>query len=336
MKKKVLLVSLALLLVTSLVASSHQALASPPVKHKKVKLKMWCAWPVTKFPSSPLNGIFRDLVNENGKAVNLSIQMIGGPEVFGTYEGIQAQLAGTLDVAYTSPAYYLGVVPESLAVMLNQYTPWESRDRGTFGVVDKLHQRKGLKYLAWTGYPVHFQVYSRFDTPRPDLTGKLIRTGPIYDPLVRKLGGTPVNVAPPEVYEALARGMVNGIVWPNLGIADYGWHEHLKYYWGQPLPYVSDGSWTMNLDAFKRLDKDQQAVLVEAGKKLERVVVKHPGWGGRVEKDYRKLVIEGPMKHIKFSEADYKFYVDTAVDVVWEQVIGKAPDAGQLRPLMSK
>ena len=338
--KKLFLIPLAIVLVSGLIfggcAAPAPAPAPAPVTHEAVELKMWCAWPTTKFASYPQNEIFRDMVNDYGKDINLSLKIIGGPEVFGTYEGIESQLAGAFDVACIPPPYYLGVVPESLAVMLNQFTPWESRERGTFDLMDKFHQKAGLKYLSFTGYPLWFQGYSKFDTPTPDLTGKTIRTAPIYDPMVKKLGGTPVTIPAPEVYEALARGLVDGLFWPNVGIIDFAWNEHVKYYWGQHTPYLVDCGFTINLDKWNTLDKDQQAVLLRVGEEIERILVDHPLWGGRVESDYKKLVIDGDMEHIKFSEADYKWFVEMALDVVWEAVIAHAPDSAQLKPLMIK
>lgn len=308
--------------------------APKPVEYKPVELKMWCAWPVTKYAAYPQNEMFRDLVNEYGKRVNLSLKIIGGPEVFGVYEGIESQLAGTYDVACTAPPYYLGKVPESLARMLDQYTPWEDRQRGTFDLMDKFHQKGGLKYLAFTGYPSYFQGYSIFDTPKPDLTGKMIRTAPIYDPMVKALGGTPVTIAAGEVYEALSRGMVHGLYWPNLGIQDFKWDEVLKYYWGQPTPYLVDCGFTINLNKWNSLDKDQQAALAKAGVDIERKIA--DVWDQRAKKDFETLVTKGKMKQILFSPEDYKYYVKTALDEVWKVILAKAPDAAQFRPLMTK
>ena len=336
--KKLFLIPLAIVLVSGLIfsgcAAPAPAPAPAPVKHKTVELKMWCAWPVTKFASYPQNEIFRDMVNDYGKDINLSMKIIGGPEVFGTYEGVEAQLGGAFDVACIPPPYYLGVVPESFAIEVISLPGWEMREKGIFDLMDKFHQKAGLKYLAFTGYPLWFQGYSKFDTPTPDLTGKTMRTAPIYDPMVKALGGVPVNIPAPEVYEALARGFVDGFYWPEVGITDFAWNEHVKYYWGQHTPYLVDCGFTMNLDKWNTLDKDQQAVLNRVSEELERLLVDHPLWGGRVETDYKKLVIDGPMERINFSDADYKYYVDTAIGVVWETVIAQAPETAQIKEML--
>jgi hypothetical protein len=55
-----------------------------------------------------------------------------------------------------------------------------------------------------------------------------------------------------------------------------------------------------------------------------------------VEKQYKELIISGLLKHIKFSDADNKYYQKTAYDGAWDYVINKAPAAAKLRPLMEK
>ena len=302
--------------------------------HKAVVLKMWCAWPVKNYPSHPANEIFMNLANKYGKNVKLSVKIIGGPEVFKTFQGVESELNGVFDLAVTAPSYYVGVVPEAYSVMLNQHTPWKSRASGLFKLLDKYHQRAGLKFVAWYGYPGYFQAYSNFDVPKPDLTGKVMRTAPIYDPLVRKLGGTPTTVSPREIYDALSRKMVDGFFWLNQGIQDFGWHEVVKYYWGQHTPYVSDAVIHMNLDSWNGLDKDQKAALTKAAEQLEHDMAKVGKQ--KMEQQYKALIGSGKLKQIKFSDADYKYYRKTALDTAWEYVISKAADAANLRPLMGE
>ena len=331
--KKVLIMWL-ILITTNILIVGSAALAAEKKEHKAVELKIWTAWPVKSAPGYPGNQMFMDLVNKYGKEVNLGARMIGGPEVFGTFEGVEAELAGTFDIAVSVPSYYVGVVPESYATMLNEYTPWESRKLGIFDLMDQFHQRKGLKYLSWFGGPGNFQAFAKFDTPRPNLKGKIMRTAPIYDPLVRALGGTPTTIAPAEIDDSLARGVVDGFFWINRGIKDHRWHEQVKYVWGQELPYVPDGIISMNLNLWNKLDKDQQAVLIKVGEQLEYDIV---DIGKKeVDQQYRELVTSGLLKHIKFSDADYKYYRRTAREGAWNYVISKAPNAAKLRPLMER
>jgi TRAP-type C4-dicarboxylate transport system substrate-binding protein len=331
--KKVLMIWLILFTISLLVVGSA-APAAEKKEHKAIELKLWTPWPVKSAPGAPANQIFVDLVNKQGKEVNLSAKFIGGPEVFGTFEGVEAQLAGMFDIALSSSAYYMGVVPEAETAMLNEHTHVESRKLGIFDLIDQFHQRKGLKYLSWFTPFGNYQAYTKFDTPRPDLKGKIMRTSPLYDPLVRKLGGTPTTIAPGEIYDALSRGVVDGFFWINRGIKDYRWHEQVKYYWGQPLPYVASGSVTMNLNSWNKLDKDQQAVLMKLGEQLEYVM--DDVCKKETEQQYKELVTSGLLKVIKFSDADYKYYRKTALDTAWNFFMSKAPDVAKIRPLMEK
>jgi TRAP-type C4-dicarboxylate transport system substrate-binding protein len=331
--RKMLIIWL-ILIITSMLVIIPVAFAAEKKEHKAVELKIWTAWPVKKSPGYPANHIFMDLVNKHGKEVNLSAKIIGGPEVFGSFEGVEAQLAGAYDIAFTVPSYYVGVVPEAYATMLNEHTRVESRKLGIVDLMDQFHQRKGLKYLAYYSGGGNFQAYTNFDTPKPDLKGRIMRTAPIYDPLVRALGGVPTTISPGEIYDALSRGVVNGFFWLNRGIQDHRWHEQVKYYWGQELPYIGDGNLLMNLRSWNKLDKDQQAVLSKLGEELENTMAEV--CKKDVEKQYRELVTSGLLKHIKFSDADYKYYRKTARDTAWNYVLSKAPDAAKLRLLMEK
>ena len=52
-----------------------------------------------------------------------------------------------------------------------------------------------------------------------DLTGKKMRTTPLYTPFFKAMGATTKNISPAEVYTALERGVVDGLAWPEGGVA---------------------------------------------------------------------------------------------------------------------
>ena len=100
--KKVLLMTLIALMVGAFV-SGGPVLAS---ENKPVELKIWCAWIPDTFSAKPFLHIFMDKVNKKGKAANLSIKLIGGPEVFKHRDGIEPLRNGVIDAAYTAAVYH--------------------------------------------------------------------------------------------------------------------------------------------------------------------------------------------------------------------------------------
>jgi TRAP-type C4-dicarboxylate transport system substrate-binding protein len=283
------------------------------------------------FPCQPVKP-FIDKVNEKGKAVKLSIKYVGGPEVFPPFEGIESLIKGVFDVAYMPPAYFAGVVPEALTTNVNMYSPWESRERGTVALLDKFMTKKGFKYLAWPCYPLRFQNYIIPMREKPDLTGLVLRGSAQYVGFIEALGGKMIVIPAGEVYTALERGMVQGLTWPEVGIADYGWHKFVKYIWGPPF-FSVEAMFIINLDKWNALHKDQQAFLGAGGKELEYEMAT---FGEGYKLADRKALLAYGLKEIRFTPEEEAKYVKMSYDDSWKYFLGKAPAAAELRPLMTK
>ena len=101
-----------------------------------------------------------------------------------------------------------------------------------------------------------------------DLTGKRMRTTALYTPFFKAMGATVKSVAPAEVYTALERGVVDGLAWPEGGVAFRGWHSFIKYKVG-PGFFRSSTMVTMNKDKFNKLSKKGQAQIIAAGLNYE-------------------------------------------------------------------
>jgi len=346
--KRLLIIPLVVILVSGLIlASCAEPTPAPtpapapapapaptpaPAPPQAVELKAWAAWPPEKDPGFPAFNKFIEKVNQKGKEAKLSVKFIGGPETFGSFEGIESCLKGVFEVAYLPPVYMAGVVPEGVVINLEMFSPWEAREKGTFDIMDKFMQRKGLKYLGWTGYPIKFQTYLKDKREKMDLTGLVIRGAPQYVGLIEALGGTMVIIPAGEVYTALETGVAQGMCWPEVGISDWGWDELVKYYWGPPF-YIMETIFVMNLDAWNKLHKEQQAVLETLLKEMEREQAAYNT--ERIKTDREALLKKG-LQEIHFSEAEEAQFIKMAYEKGWEYFLKEAPDAAELRPLMTK
>lgn len=307
--------------------------AKTPAPIQPVTLKIWSAFETHAWTANPFLHWFIDRVNKKGKGVNLSIELVGGPEVFPTFEGIEALRRGLVDAAYTATSYHVGVVPESDAMKLSRLTPWEERVSGAYALMNEFHQKRANVYFLYRiGLDDYFHLYLNVSRETPDLSGLKIRSTPIYDSLVKALGGTTITIAPPEVYTALERGVVNGYGWPAVGIRDRKWEEVTKYIFG-PAFYGSPTGVFLNLDTWNRLHENQRALLASVASEMERE--SHEAWADMVKKEYEALGKLG-IKRIQFSPQDTEMFIRKAYESAWEEVIRKAPDAAKLKPLMSK
>jgi len=241
---------------------------------KKVELKLWSGWPNMMDPSKPGLELLQDMINEKGKAANISIKYVGGPEIFGPFQGCESVKAGTVDIAYTAAAYNTGVIPEVDAMKLLTTKPWQDRKNGIHDLMNQYHNEKGLVFLARAATGQQFQGYLNDNITKPDLKGKTMRVVPIYIPLVKALGAKGVNTAGGEVYTALERGMVDGFWWGGREIRPWGWHEVTKYIWGPPF-WILDVYVFMNKAKWDSLDAAQKSLMTDIMKEYEKRHMTH-------------------------------------------------------------
>jgi len=330
--KKALLLALIAVLVGSFVSVG----GPPPAQAadmKPVELKIWSAWIPDTFSTDPFMHMFNDLVNEQGKAVNLSIKFIGGPEVFKAFDGIEAVRNGVVDLAYTASVYHAGTVPEARAMILSQLTPMEERKSGAYDLLDKFHREKaGIHYLCRLGLQPYFNFYMNADLDEVDFSGLKLRSTPAYDHIIKYLNGAIIRTQMSEVYTALERGTIDGYGFPTLGIADHKLEEVTKSIWG-PAFYSSPTSFYINLAKWDSLAEEQRAVLTEVAKTLE--IKSTEMFADYVKKD-RETIQKAGVKIHKLSPENEKKLLEITHDAGWKAIIAKAPGAAALKPLMSK
>ena len=299
--------------------------------HKPVELRFWTPFPLETFPG--LNGKrLMDNINKYGKDVNITVKYIGGPEVFPGFAGLDPLLDGLVDITYQSGGYYAGLIPEEMASHADMFPLWESLERGTVDVMNKFYEPKGVYLLGWSEHGYKFQGYMRVKREKPDLSGLSIRSYPVYDPVIKALGGTPITIGMGEVYTALERGTCDGAYWTDIGLDEWGWHENLKYIWGPGILSVP-GPISLSLDVWNALDKDQQAALKAI---LKETVYQNYIVTQKETKATEKRLLDYGLEKITFSEADAEFYTKTARDEFWKYVLEIAPAAAELRPLMTR
>lgn len=96
-----------------------------------------------------------------------------------------------------------------------------------------------------------------------DLTGSRIRVWRTGDAeLIQALGGEPIQMSFSEVYMALQRGAVDGVVTSAAGMVETSLYEVGESFYGVGLaPGIS---WAvMNIEAYEALPEDYQAILTE-------------------------------------------------------------------------
>jgi len=281
---------------------------------------------------------FVDTVNKRAKG-ELTIKHAGGPEVIGGFDQAMAVKNGVVDLAWVPPAFYPSLVPGAETIAVSRITCAEERKPGgAYDYLLELHKKAGLYYFGrgqvFSSIRVSFYAFTneKLNTPQ-DFAGKRIAfTSPLMEAFVKALGASLTIIPTPELYSAVDRGIVDGIILPLSTIVDSKLHETLKYVINHPFEN-SGIALIMNLDTFNRLPRNLQNLLIDTAKDLE---LTWPAESAKDEQKNWKAIMDAGVKIIEFSPADAKWFVDTAYEVEWKKHIKKYPDIGpKLRELMS-
>lgn len=218
--------------------------------------------------------LFHDPVNKANNGITLIYK--GGPEAIPNRKQGAALKRGVIDFVFGPSTYYAGEVPETRVVTLSNRPQQELRRNGAMDLL-QVAWAKGLNAHI-VAHPFYggstFHVYLRHapkisEKTGLDLTGVKLRATPAYVPFMKAMGATTISISPSEVYTALQRGVVDGLAWPEGGVAVYGWQEFIKYMVG-PGFWRSSSMAVINLDKYKSMTKKERDALDAAGIEFEK------------------------------------------------------------------
>ena len=294
---------------------------------------------VTAFPKPHLNNdpvpLFIEDVNKRA-AGRLKIEWLGGPEVSASFDQIHAIKAGTIDMNLYYPwAYMKSLMPEAEAQGLSELAAWEERKSGLFELWSEIFEKRlNAKYLGRMHSNVTFNVFcNRRIEKVADLKGLKIRVMPLYIPFMKALGASPVTMAPTDIYTAMERGVVDGFMWPRVGMISWSLQEVTKF---MILPGVfqMEPATMINMDRWKKIPKDLQDLLLEVIQEYEYIGTARNYMILEKEEAVRA---KAGMKIIDLPPGEAEKFYKTAYDYTWEEVLKTAKENGpKLRKAMSK
>ena len=261
----------------------------------------------------------------------LRINYVGGPEVITRFQQVEALRTGVVDLLFPPSGDYQDQMPTSQAFVLSKLTPSEERKSGFYDFMVEEHARKiNARYLGRIQISPFYLWTKKEPKALADLRGLKMRSGVLYDRLMREFGMVPVTINAPEVYTALQSGIVDGFGWPVTGPLKRGWLDSVKNVIDIPFFGASNVVILMNLDKWNGLPKATQDALSQLTAEFEPRMVKH--FNDENESEWK--AIGDKVKKVKFSDAESKTYLDTAYSVEWKALQERAPDAvAKLRSL---
>lgn len=263
----------------------------------------------------------------------IEISYAGGPEAIPPFEQIEAVRKGVVDISTNAGSYFSSVIAEGDAMKLSELTPWEERKNGAYDFLAEILAKHGVFYVGRYNTPgLAFNIYTTKNVQSiNDLKGLRMRVSPLYKPFAEALGIVPVQMPHSEIYTALERGAVDGIGAANIGMTQQGHHKFLKYV-VEPQFYGNDQVIIMNLNTWKALSKENQAVIIQAIEETERKTSE--SYAELAAKE-RKTITDAGVKAVTLPEADE--YLSLAREKGWGDVLRKSPQTGpKLRELLTK
>lgn len=314
-------------------ALAQQPTPGPTRAPAPVVLKTVAAWP-TAWPFDDMYAEWIKRVNERARG-QLRIELIGGPEVYPAFEQLDPLKRGVIDAVVTTMAYVAGAIPEVGATWFGFGAhPEQLRASGLVDLLDRVTREKvGVTFLGMPLYQ-RFNLYLNRPLERADLRGFKIRSLPVYDPVVKGLGGSSVSLPATEVYTALQTGVADGLGWPAAFVVEPGFAKLLKYKVMPPW-WIGVDLALMNARSFDRLPADLKKLLVETMREIEREV---PGYFLDLEKKQDEKLAQAGVKIIELPAME----VEKVKRIHWEAgskafLLGPSPTYGrQLTDLMGR
>jgi TRAP-type C4-dicarboxylate transport system substrate-binding protein len=180
------------------------------------------------------------------------------------YENI---VAGAFDIGWTLQGYTPGRFP--LSGIVEMPFLWSSAQEATrvfWQLFEELpavqNEYRDVKVLAiWT-----HDLGQLYTTSKPvrileDLRGLKIRApGPVQTSMLRALGAVPLNMPAGEMYDALERGVVDGLVTGNSAIKSYRLEKLVKHATLAQF-YVATMIVAMNQQRYKKLSSEDRTLV---------------------------------------------------------------------------
>jgi len=332
-KNKILLISVAVMLVIGLVVGCAKPAPAPapaptpaPTPTPEVKtLSAVCLIPGDFILMKPML-MYADWVKEysNGELV---IDILGDGEVIPTEEQIFAVGGGTVDMIFSCGDDISQASPVGYAMMgLANMKPWEERESGLWDFWRETLARDCNVY--WLGHyqsPLWNVLTTNVAAKSPDeVKGLKIRCGATHFGSVKAVGAVPVSTPMSDIYTSMERGIVDGFVFPAGGWPEFGWQEVTKYWVGPRINYIVCSSCPLiNLDVWNSLSQEEQGWLTQPLIDHEEELYAFIWWVHTGDVYGEEAILNAGLERIEWSDEDNKWFQDIWKEAYWDYVEGK-------------
>jgi TRAP-type transport system periplasmic protein len=272
--------------------------------------------------------MFIERVNKRAKG-ELVLKFLGGPEVVSPFDLASMASKGLIDMGFNTGDFYLGDVPGAETITWRTQTAAQMRKNGLHRLFQKLHEKANLFLLGY-GFETNsggISIFLKEDNVNKiaDLKGLRLGDGMLAVQFIKNLGAAPVNINLEDMYTALERGVIDGVIYPTELAAYLNLQEVLDVIIDHPFGR-HNLTFFMNLDKWNSIPKHLQSLLIDVCISVEKdmvpVVDELVAWAHTV-------FDKGGLKKVKFSPDEGQKMVDMVFQSEWENIIKLYPEFGR-------
>jgi TRAP-type C4-dicarboxylate transport system substrate-binding protein len=295
--------------------------------HAATQWDLASAYPAFNFHSQNLEQFSKDVsAATNGDlkiTVHSGASLFKMPEIKRAVQGGQAQAGEFFMVSFQNEWQPFGL--DGLPFLASNYDQaWKLYQAQRPALVKKLDQQ-GMKLLYAVAWPPQSIYSNKPINSVADLKGMKWR---VYSPTTARIGelvgAQPVTIQEAELSQALATGVIEGLITSSATGADNKLYEHMKYFTNVQA-WIPKNAVVVNKKAFESLPKaEQDAVLKAAAQAEER------GWKAsrQVDADSIAKLKAGGMQIVEPS-AELRAGLAKVGDTVIQEWTAKAGDDGK-------
>lgn len=335
MKKKNLLVVAGILCLGLMVAFA--LFQVPQAKAKVINLKFANFFPPPAKQSKICEEFIKDLEFRSGGRIKVRYfaggSLLRAPAI---YKGIES---GITDIGYAHVYYTPGRMPvtEAGGLPLGYPSAWvASKVVSDFYYKVKPKEWDKVKVLWLNAAAPSLVICKKPVRKLEDLKGLTIRAPGVPGEIIRALGGTPAPTPMMEVYDALAKGVNDGVYTPYETLKTFRFAEVVGYTtasWqvGNTYPFYV----AMNKNSYKKLPPDLKEIFDNlCGEYRERYALM---WN-EIEFAGKNFGANKGVEYIELSDAEagkWKKAVEAAIDGYIKMMVGKGFSESEVRGWIS-
>ena len=256
-------------------------LAGPALADDPLTLRVTNIFPGAHFLWSEGGQVFADAVTQaSGGAITFEAYHAGqlGNDQLAVLDSGLAEI-GVIAAPYVADRMPLSGVVELPGIIENACDGatryWSMAQQG--GLLDELEYAPLGLHALFVATPPPYKIMTSAEVNTfADLAGLKLRTvGGAQADTVRALGGTPVQVQAPELYDSLSRGTVDGAIYAFVGMPPFSLGEVVHH----SVEGAYAGSvavlYAISTEVWEGLSADQQAMLTEAATMAQQHVCEY-------------------------------------------------------------